>query len=371
MVRRRFAVALAAAAAVILSAPFIQQALTAVSIAWAPQFRALAIAATAVPVGIAVVAALVRIRDRRPARYLALASSLAIGAGYILITGLSFGESFHFVEYGVLAWLFYRSSTSLRAPRASVDGSTSLTVDPELAERVEGRALRSGGDGSIFLLPLLAGVVVGVLDEWFQWFIPIRAGEARDVILNTVASGCGLLFALSVEPPDRLTIALRRESLGRLRRYAGAAVVLFALFFLTVHVGHDVRDPEIGSFRSRYSAGQLAALARDRAERWRVRPPLAQRRLSREDQYLAEALWHVQQRNQAWNAGDVSAAWRENRILETFYAPILDVPTYADRAGHRWPADLRADAAQRPGIYRGPFVSDAYRYPMYVWPDLF
>lgn len=340
MARRRFAVALAAAAAVILSAAFIQQALTAVSVAWAPQFRALGIAATAVPVGIAVLAAVVRIRDRRPARYLALASSLAIGAGYILINALTFGESFHFVEYGLLAWLFYR-------------------------------ALRPGDDGSIFLLPILAGIVVGALDEWFQWFIPIRAGEARDVILNTVASGCGLLFALSVEPPDRLTIALRRESLGRLRRHAGAAVVLFALFFLTVHVGHDVRDPEIGSFRSRYTAGQLAALGRDRAERWRVRPPLAQRRLSREDQYLTEGLWHVQQRNLAWNAGDVAVAWRENRILETFYAPILDVPTYADPSGHRWPGDQRAEAARRPDVYRGPFVSDAYRYPMYVWPGLF
>jgi hypothetical protein len=340
MVRRRFAVALAAAAAVILSAPFIQQALTAVSIAWAPQFRALAIAATAVPVGIAVVAALVRIRDRRPARYLALASSLAIGAGYILFTGLSFGECFHFVEYGLLAWLFYR-------------------------------ALRPRDDGSIVLLPLLAAVVVGVLDEWFQWFIPIRAGEARDVLLNTVASSCGLLFALSVEPPDRLTLALRRESPPRVRRSAAAAAVLFALFFLTVHVGHDVRDPEIGSFRSRYTAARLASLGRDRAERWRVRPPLAQRRLSREDQYLTEGLWHVQQRNEAWNSGDVSAAWRENRILETFYAPVLDTPTYAGPSGHRWPADLRADAAQRPGIYRGPSVSDEYRYPMYAWPDLF
>jgi len=279
-----------------------------------------------------------RIRDRRPARYPALASSLVVGTGYVLFNALSFAESFHFVEYGLLAWLFYR-------------------------------AVRPNDDASAILLPLLAGVIVGILDEWFQWFIPIRAGEARDVILNTVASGCGLLFAISLEPPDRLTIGLRRESRGRLRFTAGAAVVVFALFFLTVHVGRDVRDPEIGSFRSRYTAVELVSLGRDRAERWRVRPPLAQRRLSREDQYLSEGLWHVQRRNQAWGAGDVSTAWRENRILEKFYAPILESPTYADPSGHRWPAEQSADAALRPGVDRAPSVSDAYPYPLYVWPD--
>lgn len=337
MVRCRFASALVAAAAVILSAPFVQQAFTVVSTAWAPQFRALGIAATALPVGIAVLVAVVRIRDRRPARYLALASSLAIGTSFILIDALSLGESFHFVEYGLLAWLFYR-------------------------------AFSPGDDGSVVLLPLLAGTLVGILDEWFQWFIPIRTGEARDIVLNGVASGCGLLFAISVEPPNRLTVALRRESLVRVRLCAGAVVVLFALFFLTVHVGHDVRDAEIGAFRSRYTAAELAALADDRARRWRIRPPRAPRRLSREDQYLTEGLWHVQRRNQAWSAGDVADAWRENRILEKFYAPILDTPTYADAAGHRWPAEQSAEAASRPGVDRAPSVSDSYPYPLYVWP---
>ena len=336
---RRITVALAAAAAVILSAPFVQQAFTAVGNAWAPQFRAIGTAATALPVGIALLVAVVRIRDRRPARYLAVASSLAIGSTYVLINSLSFAESFHFVEYGLLAWLFYR-------------------------------ALRPGDDGSVILLPLLAGTLVGILDEWFQWFIPIRTGEALDVILDAVAGVCGLLFAISVEPPERLTIALRRESLGRVRLSSTAAVVLFGPFFLTVHVGHDVRDAEIGTFRSRYTAVELAALARDRAELWRARPPLAQRRLSREDQYLTESLWHVQRRNQAWTAGDVADAWRENRILEKFYAPILEAPTYADPSGHRWSAEQRADAAQRPGVDRAPIVSDAYPYPLYVWPDV-
>ena len=340
MVRRRLAVALAAASAVILSAPFVQQAFTALSTAWAPQFRAIGIGATALPVGIALLVAVVRIRDRRPARYLALVTSLAIGTTYILINALGFAETFHFVEYGLLAWLFYR-------------------------------ALGTRDDGSLILLPLLAGVLAGTLDEWFQWFVPIRVGEARDVVLNGVASGCGLLFAIAIDPPAGSVVAIRRESAVRVRMWGGAALALFGLFFLTVHVGHDVRDGEIGAFRSRYTAAELAVLARDRAERWRARPPLAQRRLSREDQYLTEGLWHVQRRNQAWSAGAVGDAWRENQILEKFYAPILEAPTYANRQGHRWSDEQRTDAAQRPGVDRAPSVSDAYPYPMYVWPGVF
>ena len=338
MVRRRLVVALAAAATVILSAPFVQQAFTAASNAWGPYFDAVGVAVTALPVGVALVVAAVRIRDRRPARYLALASSLAIATTYILIDALGFAETFHFVEYGLLAWLFYR-------------------------------ALGTRDDGSLVLPPLLAGVMVGTVDEWFQWFIPIRVGEARDVLLNGVASGCGLLFALAIDPPAGRVASLRRESAVRVRRCGGAAVALFALFFLTVHVGHDVHDTEIGAFRSRYTAAELAMLARDRAERWRTRPPLVQRRLSREDQYLTEGLWHVQRRNRAFSAGDVAEAWRENRILERFYGPVLQVPTYADSQGHRWSAVQRAELAQRPGLDRVPSVSDAYPYPLYAWPS--
>ena len=300
-------------------------------------FRAAGLAATALPVGAALLVAAVRICDRRAARYIALASSVAIGTAYTLIDALSFAETFHFVEYGLLAWLVYR-------------------------------AVPTRDDGSLILLPLLAGVLVGTLDEWFQWFIPIRAGEVRDIFLDGIASGCGLLFAIAIDPPAGPVGALRRGPAVRLGRCGGAALVLLGLFVLTVHVGHDVRDPEIGTFRSRYTGAELAALARDRATRWRARPPLVLRRLAREDQYLTEGLWHVLRRNQAWSAGDVSDAWRENRILERFYVPVLEVPTYADPLGHRWSVAQRAEAAEWPGVDRAPSESDAYPYLLYVWP---
>lgn len=330
------AAAIAASAAVVLSAPFAQQAFTLVERGWPGQLRTVGIAATAVPAALAIALAASRIRERRPARYLLLALALTIAGAYIVATDLSFAESFHFVEYGLLGVLFYR-------------------------------ACRLEDDASVVMLPLAAGVMAGTADEWFQWFIPIRAGEARDVLLNGIAVACGILLAVAVYPPARFAMRLEPRSRARVIRWCAAAAAVFVGFFWTVHVGHEIRDPEVGRFLSRFTAPELARAAGERAERWRERPPIARPWISREDQYLSEGLWRVQQRNRAWDAGDAAAAWRENRILEKFYAPVLDAPTYAGAGGQRWPPEQRRDAEARAGA-APPRERAEYPYPLYVWP---
>lgn len=316
MNRPRLVLACVAALAVVFSAPWSQQLAEALMRVWPAQFRAIAIAATAVPVAGALIVAILRIRDRRALRYTLLALGMAAGAAFSLLGAVGSGEAFHFVEYGLVAILFYRACLPL-------------------------------GDGAVIALPLLAGATVGALDEWFQWFIPIRTGEPRDVLLNLVASGCGLLLAIAIEPPPRLTLSVGARSRRLIIVTAASAALVFGLFVETLRAKYEIRHEEIGSFASRYSQADLAAAERDRAERWRRHPPLAVRRISREDQYLAEGLSHVRQRNAAWTAGDIAAAWRENRILEQFFAPVLDTPTYASKQGNRWPAEQRADAASR------------------------
>lgn len=327
----RLALAVAAAAAIILSAPVVQQAFTALNQVFPP----IGLAATAAPIAVAVLVAVARIHHQRRLRFAALALSLAIGGAYVVFDALTPTESFHFVEYGVLALLFY------------------LAVYPAV-------------DGSLLILPLLAGIATGVLDEWFQWFVPIRAGELRDIVLDAVASVCGVLFAVSVKPPPQPTLELAAGSRPRVWACTAATLALVAAFAWTVHVAREVRDSDIGTFVSRYRAAQLEAFATDRADRWRTSPPTTIRRFSREDQYLSEGLWHVQRRNEAWAKGDIAAAWRENLILEKFFAPVLDAQTYASEAPQRWPAEQRAEAASRPGIDRRPSVSREYRWPVYV-----
>src|SRR5262249_57312308 len=105
-------------------------------------------------------------------------------------------------------------------------------------------------------------------------------------------------------------------------------------------------DPQVGVFRSRFTAAQLTAVAADRTRRWHASPPTAAPTLSREDQYLTEGLWHVRERDRAWNADDPFTAWRENRILEAFFAPVLDTPSYPSLMPARWPVQQRARTAE-------------------------
>jgi hypothetical protein len=332
----RLALAVAAAAAIIASAPVVQQAFTAIN----GVFPSIGLAATALPIAVAVLLASARVRDRRRLRFAALALSIGGGTAYVALGGLTATESFHFVEYGLLACLFYFALL----PAGS-----------------------GSGDGSILVLPLLAGVATGVVDEWFQWFVPIRAGELRDILLDAAASLCGVLFAVSLSPPPQVTLSLHRRGRRRVLVGAAATLVLLAGFAVTVHVGHEVRDPDIGTFASRYTAVQLETLSHDRSSQWRTDPPVTIHRFGREDQFLSEGLWHIQRRNTAWEMNDLALAWRENLILEKYFAPVLDVATYASPAPQRWPAAQRAEAASRPGVDRDPVVDTEYRWPLYVF----
>ncbi len=342
----RFLAAALVSAGLILWAPFIGRIRSAIKSAFPGQFVRIVGAVVAVLVAGFVLAGLVRIRERRAIRYALIAAALFFGAWYARSLGtgnpeVDAVERFHFVEYGLVTLLFYR-------------------------------AWRPLDDGSVYVLPVLCGLLVGTLEEWFQWFIPVRIGEMRDVFLNGAAIGCGLLFSVGADPPAAFRFRLRRGSIARLGIAAGVVVLVFALFFQAVHLGYDIRDAGAGSFRSRYSAADLARLSDDRVVRWRADPPLVLHRLSREDQYMSEGVWHVQARNKAWDARDWPTAWQENRILETFYAPVLDTPSFVSKSGHRWAPEQRRDAEQRltaAGVAApGAFVSAAQTYPLYAWP---
>lgn len=289
-----------------------------------------------------VAGAVMRIRDHRAMRIGAIAAALAVGAFYAITfasgrADVDVVERFHFVEYGVVALLFYRVWQPSRDP-------------------------------STIALPLLAALVVATCDEWFQWFVPVRVGELADIALDMVAVACGLLFAVGIDPPAPFSVRMKRGSSRLPGVMAAAALLVLAFFVQSVHLGYLVTRPDLGSFRSKYRADQLLALAADRTGRWRLHPPLTFARLSQEDQYMDEGLWHVQRRNEAWAAGDRATAWSENRILEVFFAPVLDTPSYVSKTGHRWPAAQRDDAQRTAPPADGSFVSHAEPLPIFLWP---
>jgi VanZ family protein len=324
---------------IVVSAPYIGDLTGVIRSAFPGQYGLVvgALVVTGMAAAVAVVAA--RIREHRARRYGMLLLALAGVAAYFVTfrTGnaeVDAVEAFHFLEYGGLAVLF-------------------------------SRACRHYSDARRLAYPLLAGLVVGTLDEALQWFIPSRVGELHDVALDLAAVSVGLIVALAVDPPPRSVITLDRGAAWRLVACGAGALVFLVAFVQAVHVGHEIHDAEIGLFRSRYDAATLQRLAQARAQAWQNGLPANRGRFAREDHYLAEALWHVAERNEAVGLGDTLTAWRENRILEKFYAPLLEIPSVS--ATYRWPAEQRelmAAAAAR--AHDRDYVSRANPLPIWV-----
>ena len=313
--RGRLAVAITAGFALIASSPFVGDLRSAMLAAFPGQFRRIVGGTIVAAVVTAVIVALVRIRDRHAWRYAGIGVAIAGAVTYARLVAtdnllVDVVEHVHFIEYGLLAWLFYRAWRPLE-------------------------------NGATVIWPLLAATLVGIADESVQAFLPGRVGEAHDVFLNVVAVACGLCFATSVDPPRQLGVPLRRPVVRPIAYGVAAVLVSFAAFFHAVHLGHEVYEPDIGVFWSHYDGATLKALGADRKRRWSSEPPIHFRRISREDEYLSEALWHVQERNRAWGAGDVFTAWRENLILERYFEPTLDAPSYDTPVPPRWPARQR------------------------------
>lgn len=325
----------------ILSAPFVGQIRSAIRAQFPGHFVLVVGSIIGAVIGGALLVTLLRIRERRALRYGALAAAVLIGVGYSMAFAqgrpdVDIVERFHFVEFGIVTLLFYR-------------------------------AWRPREDWSMFVLPGLAGLLVGTIEEWFQWFIPVRVGEMRDIFMNSVAIATGLLFSVAVDPPRSFAPRLRPGSLRAIGSMAAIVILAIAAFVHIVHLGHEVRDPEIGAFRSRYTAERLADLSAARARQWQTEPPpLTIPRLSREDQYLTEGIEHVRRRNELWESGDLGGAWRENRILERYFAPVLDVRSYHAKEGSRWAAEQRhhAELAKTQVAY----VSRSNPAPIYTWP---
>ena len=92
------------------------------------------------------------------------------------------------------------------------------------------------------------------------------------------------------------------------------------------NLGHLVVDPELGRFRSHYSAALLAELNEKRRVRWAVRPPpTVLQPWHIEDHFLSEAAWHVQTRNEAWIAEDWATVAAEQAILRRYYPAVLEL----------------------------------------------
>jgi len=160
-------------------------------------------------------------------------------------------EAFHFLEYGLLSYLFFIA----------------------LSRRVR--------DWTIYITSILSVLFVGTLDEFLQWMIPERFWGFRDIGLNTLA---GVIFMLGVWKgikPELISMPVKRLSVKVLVWVITANLIFLGLClsntpnsvnFYTerlnllswlrneepmVEYGYKHRDPEIGVFYSRLRLKEL------------------------------------------------------------------------------------------------------------------
>lgn len=341
---KRFFPALVLALVIVATAPFIGLLRHAL-------FDAFPIAAVAVlATTLALLAAGVfiysvsRIRSYRRWRYGAL-----VFAGTLLWLGghgfasydaeVTLVEKIHIVLYGLLAVLLYRAL----APRRRSCG-------PEL-----------------IIVPLLGVTLVGVFDEWTQFLVAIRLGDAKDIGLDLYSGVCGVLIALSLELPRELR--WRTPHWGRILQLTAVVTLFFGLFYSEAHLGYLIEDPRIGAFRSWHSPEELLEAAADRAERWAENPPTEFRPWHLEDHYLTEAGWHAGHRDRNQEMGYAYWVWQANLILELYYRPYLDLEDFRGRPSRRYPAaTLERLAESAPVFDPALYVSPVLRQRIRTWP---
>lgn len=284
------------------------------------------------------------VRERRPQRIGVMMLALLLFVGYAAVMGTGVPdvdavERIHFVEYGLVATLFYRAMSGMTL-------------------------------GAVVPMTLLVGTLVGIGEEWLQWLVPTRVGDVRDVFLNLYALGCGLLFAIGLYPRAVPVGTRSRLPWGPVLRLASVVVVSFGGFFHCAHLGYEVEDPAIGRFRSFFTREQLGGIAEDRVDRWRRAPPIRLEPFAIQDHYLVEGGFHVQHRNEAYASGRFRDAWLENAILEQYYDPLLDQRSFGSGTLHRWPQAQRDEVeAKGAGGTAGAYVSPVNMDRVWVSPS--
>jgi hypothetical protein len=273
-------------------------------------------------------------------------------------------EAVHFVEYGVLGVLLY---TALRH---------------RVADRL------------VFLSAALLGATVGTVDEIIQWITPDRIFDHRDLLLN---AGAGCLVQIAIwqgVAPLRTQARPRPQSLRIACRLAVVLVLLLGLtlsatpsridrlaqrldWLRPLATSDDVMaeygfrhvDPQIGTFKSRFTIEQLRRLDRELAATvtealTRFKGPGSYPRFletytAARAPFIHELRVHLFARNRNFSKAmadtedssyraRMTRAYRENQILESYF------PTILEQSGRRFGRRL---ALTRVELLEEPFVS--------------
>ena len=246
-------------------------------------------------------------------------------------------EAVHFLEYGLLGFLLFKA----------------------LKHHIQ--------DKGIYLIAFIAGALVGIFDEAFQWMIPRRVWDFRDLGLNALSVGLLQVAIWKGIRPKLGGIHLESKSIRIISYLLVTYLILFGLCssntpdrvesytkllpflsFLQKEVPmnelkHKHEDPEIGVFFSRLEIEELMKIDRERAEEY---GQIFKDWISKKyDDFLTyfpgyarpflhEMRVHVFRRNRRFQMAEEAAtakirkenlfiAYKENLILEKYFGNTL------------------------------------------------
>ena len=274
-------------------------------------------------------------------------AALAVGALWAVAqaTALARGrpeesalERMHLVLYGLVALFLYRAF--LRGGRSAIVAAFSAAVLASL---------------------------VGVADEFVQWLVWPRVGDFYDCLLNASAAGCGVVFGAGLFGFDAATPS-RAELRGVVVLWASLVLASAGLLELT-NLGHLIEDPELGRFRSHYSAERLERLNENRRDRWATKlPPMDLQPWHIEDHFLSEAAWHVQTREEAYVAEDWSTAAAEQAILSRYYPAVLELVTPDGLLRYPFQPEKILRLEEEGAVPMPSYLSAAGANRIWIWP---
>ncbi len=298
--------------------------------------------------GLGFLAIHLRLFRGQPARWFGLGLFLLLfGLVFVLLKGpnpvVGLVEKVHLLEYSVLAVLFWRAfHRRLPGPQIYVHG-------------------------------LLFTMLAGLLDEYVQHLLPLRVGEIRDVWINLVAGGLGLLYvALVIRPRSDnnppVGVAWRNILVG-------TAIFLLALggFIHQVQLGYLIVDRKAGvSFKSRFDRDGLGKQNRIHRLHWREtgarfnpeETVAGYRTWAVEDFFLTEALRHIGARNHHLDAERPVMAAMEQKILLRHYPAVM-------KALHpRLPDEVQSRLRTQPGLTPEAPLPSTEMNQLFTWISL-
>lgn len=317
---------------------------------WPAELIGYAVMAVVVAGTVAATTALYRRGTR--VRFADTAWLLAVATVFVVWTRHLMGqpeEAVHFLEYGLLGALLHH------ALRARIP------------------------DATVYAATILAGAMVGTLDEIIQWIVPGRFFDFRDIVLNTGAVALAQVAIWRLAP--RAATPVSRSSLQLVCRLAAAEVLLLTLCLAATpqriervaprlpglattgqdtgaicEYGYRHAIDAFTEFRSRLTTEELAKDDAARASEVAAMVDASRGAYGKfldtvspaDDPFAYEARVHLFARNR--NLGEtrqlqegseayrehMTIAFRENLILERFFGQTLEHSSFA------WKPQLRS-----------------------------